>query len=232
MVHQVFDRQVRPLDELDGAAVTELGPRAWMAMARKVLTQAISGEGRSVLISHLESLSSSQARALGRILDQLPRGAVDSRFVGTFAPTSAEPNPVMRSLLDRFNTDPFEIVPLRKRPNDIMRFIFGQGMRLPTLSDDAIEQLRSYSWPGNYRQLKEFRRWLARQPRSVVGPADLPPHWSRISVHARLTPIQTAESDAIESAIRTTHGNKSAAATILGLSRSSLYRKMREYRLN
>jgi transcriptional regulator of acetoin/glycerol metabolism len=48
---------------------------------------------------------------------------------------------------------------------------------------------------------------------------------------ARLTTIQVAEADAIAAALRDNGGNKAAAALHLGISRSSLYRKMREYRL-
>jgi transcriptional regulator of acetoin/glycerol metabolism len=102
---------------------------------------------------------------------------------------------------------------------------------LPVLSPEAVEQVRRHPWPGNYRQLEEFRRWLARQARLTIGLDDLPPRWSREAARARLTVIQAAEADAIEAALRKTDGNKVAAAAALGISRSSLYRKMREYRL-
>ena len=71
--------------------------------------------------------------------------------------------------------------------------------------------------------------WLGRQACPVIGIDDLPPRWSR--ARARLIAIQAAEAYAMETALRTSDGNRAAAATALGISRSSLYRKMREYRL-
>jgi transcriptional regulator of acetoin/glycerol metabolism len=102
---------------------------------------------------------------------------------------------------------------------------------LAVLSADALELVQGHPWPGNHRQLEEFRRWLGRQKRPTIGVDDLPPRWLGQAVRARLTVIQAAEADAIEQVLRKTNGNKVAAAAALGISRSSLYRKMREYKL-
>ena len=126
---------------------------------------------------------------------------------------------------------PFQVPPLRKRPGDVLRRLVGQGPGLPALSAEAVEQARLHPWPGNHRQLEEFRRWLGRQNRLVVEAGDLPSRWRREADRARLTTIQVAEADAIAAALRDNGGNKAAAALHLGISRSSLYRKMREYRL-
>ena len=65
----------------------------------------------------------------------------------------------------------------------------------------------------------------------MIDVSDSPPNWARDAAPFRLTPIQTAESDAIAKALRASGGNKVAAASELGISRSSLYRKMQAYRL-
>ena len=71
--------------------------------------------------------------------------------------------PVLQSLLDRFASEPFEIPPLRKRPDDILGRLVNQGPTMPVLSTAAVELAERHPWPGNHRQLEEFRRWLGRQ---------------------------------------------------------------------
>jgi sigma-54 dependent transcriptional regulator, acetoin dehydrogenase operon transcriptional activator AcoR len=183
------------------------------------------------VLSHLEALSAPLSRALGRILDQVPRCAGPLAVAATWTPAATDPDPAARALLDRFPSEPFEVPPLRKRPADVLRRLADQGSGMPVLSAGAAEQARRHPWPGNHRQLEEFRRWLARQRRPVIGVEYLPPRWLRETARGRLTAIQAAEADAIATALRANGGNKAAAASQLGISRSSLYRKMREYRL-
>lgn len=231
ILHEVLGTPERPLRELDCAALEEVGAGRWLVAARAMLTDATTADAAPVVVSHLESLSVGQSRALGRILDQLSRDSDVPRIAGTWTPTGSDPNSILQALLDRFHPEPFEVPPLRKRPPDILRRLVHQGAAVPVLSREAVEQVQRHPWPGNHRQLEEFRRWLGRQARPTIGIDDLPPRWSREAARTRLTAIQAAEADAIEAALRTSDGNKAAAATALGISRSSLYRKMREYRL-
>jgi len=231
LLNEVLGTPEQPLRELDCAALEEVGAERWLVAARTMLTEATTGDGAPVLVSHLESLSIGQSRALGRILDQLPREGERPWIAGTWTPTGTEQGPILQALLDRFHPEPFEVPALRKRPQDILRRLVHQGAAVPVLSRAAVEQVQRHPWPGNHRQLEEFRRWLGRQARPTIGVDDLPPRWSREAARTRLTAIQAAEADAIEAALRTSDGNKAAAATALGISRSSLYRKMREYRL-
>jgi transcriptional regulator of acetoin/glycerol metabolism len=223
--------QPQPLPELDCAAAEELGPKDWLATARSMLSGVAEGSSPPLLLSHLESLSVGLSRSLGRILDILPRTGGGLRLAATWTPTGTEPGPVLQSLLDRFASEPFELPPLRKRPRDIQRRLVNQGPTMPVLSTAAAQLAERHPWPGNHRQLEEFRRWLGRQTRPVLDVADLPPRWSRDAARSRLTTIQAAEADAINAELRANDGNKAAAAAALGISRSSLYRKMREYHL-
>lgn len=228
LVREAFGGSVK---ELDCAAAQEVGAERWLAMARSALFED-DAEQRVVLLSHLEALGTSMCRALGGILDRTPRDRAGLTLAGTWTPTGdPDAEPATRALLDRFTSEPFEVPPLRKRSADVLRRVVDQGQGMPTLSAEAVEQARSHPWPGNHRQLEEFRRWLGRQNRPLVGVKDLPPRWSQEAARARLTAIQAAEADAIAGALRECDGNKAAAAAQLGISRSSLYRKMREYRL-
>ena len=225
LLHEAFSPQ--PMHELDCITSEELGPRRWLAAARA----AIGDLEGTVVLSHLEMLSPSLCRALGRILDDVDRRSDVLSVAATWTPADAPPEPALRALLDRFGAEPFEVPPLRRRPDDVLARLTDQGPGAPVLSREVAARLRSYPWPGNHRQLEEFRRWLLRQDQRVIDVGDLPPGWASDAAPFRLTPIQAAEAEAIAKALRMCGGNKVAAASELGISRSSLYRKLEAYRL-
>jgi transcriptional regulator of acetoin/glycerol metabolism len=232
LVQEVFG-SVRPLPELDGAEAEEVGSRQWLATARELLTRTSEDPaGPALLLSHLESLTIGASRSLGRILDTLPRSGDGPRVVATWTPAGSEAGPALQPLLDRFAAEPFEIPPLRRRPHDILKRLVDQGPTMPMLSRAAVDLVERHPWPGNHRQLEEFRRWVGNQRRPVLDVADLPARWSRDAARAGLTAIQAAEADAISASLSAHDGNKAAAAAELGISRSSLYRKMREFHLS
>jgi transcriptional regulator of acetoin/glycerol metabolism len=228
LLRETFASAEQPMIELDCVASEELGNQQWLAEARSTLEDDGAG---FVVLSHLETLTPSLCRALSRMLDQLERHNEALALAATWTPTDASPEPALRDLIDRFTAEPFEVPPLRKRPDDVLPRLTDQGLGAPVLSRKAAARARLHPWPGNHRQLDEFRRWLRRQNRAVVDLADLPPNWAHDAASIRLTPIQTAEADAIAKALRANGGNKVAAAAELGISRSSLYRKMQAYRL-
>ena len=86
-------------------------------------------------------------------------------------------------------------------------------------------------WPGNVEQLYQvLRTTVARRRSGVVELADLPPE-CRATTRRVLTPLEAIECDAIVDALLDTHGNKVEAARQLGMSRATIYRKIREYGL-
>jgi transcriptional regulator of acetoin/glycerol metabolism len=97
------------------------------------------------------------------------------------------------------------------------------------VSPGAMRVISRYTWPRNIDQLKEaLSSALARRPVGEIEEQDLPGYCHTMS-HRALTVIEQAERDAIVTAIRDAHGNRVHAAKALGLARSSLYRKLKQY---
>lgn len=153
----------------------------------------------------------------------------------------------------RINLITVHLPPLRERKDDIPAlaayFINKQceANALPpvTLSDDAVKRLKSFSYPGNIRQLKNIvERAVLMSCKSVITAEDieLPAEHSTLHTpnstpnteHSTLNTISTLEEQertAIENAMKEYDGNLSKVAEALGLSRGALYRRLEKYNL-
>lgn len=104
-------------------------------------------------------------------------------------------------LYHRLNVIRVRIPPLRERPEDIPQlvrsFLLRAAEELKTepkrVRADVMQQLKSFSWPGNVRQLENICRWLTvMAPGQDVHPQDLPPELMQESLLARAAiPAQT-----------------------------------------
>jgi transcriptional regulator of acetoin/glycerol metabolism len=97
------------------------------------------------------------------------------------------------------------------------------------LAGDTIRELSRANWPGNVRQLEEVVRSLVASRVGEITVSDLPADVRSRSVRKALSPIDQLECDAIIGALHDAAGNKVAAAKLIGLSRSTIYRKIRAY---
>jgi DNA-binding NtrC family response regulator len=149
----------------------------------------------------------------------------------------------------------FEIPPLRDRREMIEpladKFVadFSSRYKRPVhgISTPALGALESYHWPGNVRELRNaMDRAVALCPQPVIGLDDLPDpirqyhedqepagpgsieHEGNQLARAR----ETAEMRKVLDALRRNHNNRSRAASELGISRVTLYKKMRKYGLS
>jgi hypothetical protein len=126
------------------------------------------------------------------------------------------------------------VPPLRHRSADVpelVRALLAQlaPHREVRLDGEAMRLLVRYCWPGNVRQLREaLVSALGRRPVGCIQAQDLPTYCSSVP-RSFLRPVDQAERDAIVTALRSAGGNKVAAAAELGLARSTLYRKIRQY---
>ena len=105
-------------------------------------------------------------------------------------------------------------------------------------SEEAMEILCRYDFPGNVRELQNIvERASALARGETVRACDLPPDLTDVSPYAfhsdegRIKPLETVEKDYIEWVLRQTGYNKTRAAEALGIDRVSLYRKIRKYAL-
>jgi two-component system response regulator HydG len=107
------------------------------------------------------------------------------------------------------------------------------------LSHDAVERLLAYDWPGNVRELENcVERAVALARSDEIAPEDLPERVRRgsaaqVLIRAdapdELVSLEEMERRYILRVLRAVDGNKKLAAQILGLDRSTLYRKLERY---
>lgn len=98
-----------------------------------------------------------------------------------------------------------------------------------TLAPNAFRQLTKYSWPGNVEQLRRVLNEVVQRQRSGVADVDQLPPECRATSRRRLTEIEALERDAIVRSLAENGGRKGDAATALGVSRATAYRKIREF---
>jgi two-component system response regulator HydG len=145
----------------------------------------------------------------------------------------------------RLNVLSLRIPPLRERREDIpvlARSFLERVSRISgskrELSDDAMEALIGYDWPGNVRELENcIERCCALSSGPVIHPSDLPPcvkakQGPGISIPGgQITAIADLERDAILGAIAQLNGDRLMAARLLGIGKTTLYRKLKQYQL-
>lgn len=148
----------------------------------------------------------------------------------------------------RLATVVIEIPPLRGRAEDVLvlaqHFTGGLSERYDrqiNLSRGAIELLLNYHFPGNIRELQnllESAAALSHDDPQTITDRELKPLLSPGPTPATMRTLEPPltmeqlEKIAIERALRRSQGNRTRAAAVLGISRDTLYRKMREFQLS
>ncbi len=105
------------------------------------------------------------------------------------------------------------------------------GRNLLGFDSKAMDTIASYSWPGNLRELNNVvKRATLLAKGNHITATDLE---RTMNTAAKVEPLalhdRQTEQQRIETALRTTHGNKSKAAQLLGIDRKTLYNKMQRY---
>src|SRR6476660_212287 len=148
-----------------------------------------------------------------------------------------------RDLYFRLNVLSLKIPPLRERRQDIPlltgyfleRLSRGSGHER-SLSDDAMKALLAYDWPGNVRELENcLERACAFTSGPVIHQADLPSAIHGAPIHpsnggngkTQIMPMAELEKHTILSTIAQLNGDKLLAARMLGIGKTTLYRKLK-----
>jgi DNA-binding NtrC family response regulator len=147
-----------------------------------------------------------------------------------------------QDLYFRLNVVQIKLPPLRERKSDIQLMVisflekFSDPHGPPrTISDDAMRRLIAYDWPGNVRELENaIERAVAMGSGPIVHVGDLPsnlhyPSSERVPDKDELLPMEELERRAILRTLRETGGDKLAAARMLGIGKTTLYRKLKQY---
>jgi DNA-binding NtrC family response regulator len=222
----------------------------------------VAAHGGSLLLDEVGDLALDVQAKLLRVLQDgevRPVGGLESRHVNVrIIAASNRSLATMRDkgmrqdLFFRLSVLVIEIPPLRERREDVPMLIahFLNAMhergvrRIEGIDPQALDLLSAYHFPGNVRELEnmieglsaglpldratiraeDVRGWLRRRGISPVkGTSD--------ATHVPLK-LDELEAWAIAEALRMSHGNKSVAAQILGISRDTLYRKLHDLGLH
>jgi transcriptional regulator with PAS, ATPase and Fis domain len=147
-----------------------------------------------------------------------------------------------QDLYFRLNVVQIRLPALRDRRLDIPLLVayfldkFSNSLQpVRAISDDALRHLMAYDWPGNIRELENaIESAMALSSDSVLTAGDLAsvPNGARagrLSDGKALVPLAEMERRAVLHALRETGGDKLAAARLLGIGKTTLYRKLKRY---
>jgi DNA-binding NtrC family response regulator len=150
-----------------------------------------------------------------------------------------------RDLYFRLNVLALRVPPLRERRQDIPLLVAHFLERLghdtgveKAISDDALKTLLNYDWPGNVRELENcLERACALSSANEIQLRDLPTQVYSAPMEltgvtqpsAGIVPIAELEKQTILAALAQVNGDKLLAARLLGIGKTTLYRKLKEY---
>lgn len=157
-----------------------------------------------------------------------------------------------QDLYYRLNVVNFKLLPLRERPEDIMPLVqvfleklnMDFGITINEVSEEVRNILQAHNWPGNVRELKNvIERAVNFSSGHVLQARNLPVYLvdgirrdntdtqpnRKIQVRRKINEELDLDKQAILQALDRVRGNKAQAARALGISRTWLYEKMREF---
>ncbi|WP_344854911.1 sigma-54-dependent Fis family transcriptional regulator [Amycolatopsis ultiminotia] len=208
---------------LDAASALRADAPQWAGEFARLVERA----GTTVVLDDLHCFPPQLLTTVANALDH----GVSARMVITTCPAdqaSAEVTAVVARCEQTVS-----LKPLRERLDELPALAatmldVEQPGRRPRFTGAALAALRAHPWPGNLHELRAVLRDVARLPcTGVIDLKHLPPGYRSSGRTRRLGSRDLAERNAIVQALRSHGGNKLRAARALGVSRTTLYRRMR-----
>jgi DNA-binding NtrC family response regulator len=208
-----------------------------------------TADGGTIFLDEVSEMSSAMQVKLLRVLQEKEVcmvGATRPRTVDVriLAATNKDlPSLVARGtfredLYYRLNVIAIDLPPLRERGDDLLHLINHFSAKyaadadrpVPRFTDEALRLLRSYHWPGNVRELENvIQRLVFMTDGDVIGAPDLPSLMRCIDLGRSGFGRTLAEVEAeyIRNVLASVGGNKTTAASILGIDRKTLREKLK-----
>ena len=170
--------------------------------------------------------------------------AVDVRLIAatnTDLAKAVEEKKFREDLYYRLNVITVTLPPLRERTEDIpllayhflKMYTLKNKKNIQGISQTALDLLLGYHWPGNVRELENtMERAVVLARKKIILPEDLPPHINKAGKIAESItipigmPMEEVKNKVIQETLRTTKGDKTLAAKILGITSRTIYRKV------
>ena len=195
--------------------------------------------GTDVLLRRVDCVPDAAAESLRGLLEAqrhaIATSAGRGRLLITAAPGDA--SATIRAVLDMV---PSVVVlqPLCQTPERIPGLVSRILDRVDlnnrhTMSPAALQSFVQWEWPGNITELVAVVTDLVRDvPASVIQRQHLPQHLQQSAPRRQLSMLECAEREAIIRALDSAGGNRSDAAVMLGIGRTTLYRRLKHFSLD
>ena len=215
-------------------------------------------DGGTLLLDEIGEMPAPIQAKLLRFLESgeyQPLGMVDAQHadVRIIAATNSnliedvEAGSFRRDLYFRLNVIPLEVPPLRNRTGDLVKLLHDindklandHDLQTPNYTPAAISAMEKYDWPGNIRELRNFiERMLilfngreidiTNLPREISNQASRK-YGNLFNLPSEGVDLESLEIRLMNQALQASHGNKSRAARLLGLTRDTFLYRLKKY---
>jgi transcriptional regulator of acetoin/glycerol metabolism len=193
------------------------------------LAAAVADPAATVVLQHLDALDQALVPATAALVE-----SARAWLVATAGPGPARE---YAAVAERFGVIA-DVPPLRDRAAEVPGLVTEIIAQLrpepprPRCTPEALAALAGREWPGNVRQLRQVvATALTRSMSCDITIDDLPGGYAEAARGRRLSGLERAEREALLAALRAAGWNREAAARDLGISRATIYRKLKRHQI-